>query len=368
MKIHPCRRTATRSLAAIAIAAAAAAAGDCGLTSNASGGLGGAPNIDGPYLYTGQDGTVESLNLVRHGSRLTGTVEALSTVTSNEAEDNAGILDASGKPVLGHPTNSPAYDPNTGSETAVSDNAACGGTPVCFQYLTGSVEGQLGANNRISLRAIFNEEGFATPPLTRVGKLHGNRFVLDGELFRPSNSNAIAGARSSASGLLRTVAMPAYEIHDEIAALQKPPTGYGALQEAVHWDEVLADNLSTLKGDVSINQVRQLGCGYSDAVKRDIQNMQTDVSAETAEINKARKELDSMTPAVARQAGTDVGTVRAEIAAREADVLRNVGQANKAIKQADANEPKVDNILRQFGCGLLDLIFHGILEYCVASG
>lgn len=49
-------------------------------------------------------------------------------------------------------------------------------------------------------------------------------------------------------------------------------------------------------------------------------------------------------------------------------MLRNVGQANKAIKQADANEPKVDNILRQFGCGLLDLIFHGILEYGVESG
>lgn len=359
MKLRP-YQTATKAVAGIAVAAAA---GGCAVAGATSARAGAGKSIGGAYLYTSADGaTVMSLNIVRHGSYLTGNAEALAAVTSEQAQYAAGVLDAHSRPVPGTPTNSPVYDSQTGQETAPTDNAACGGTPMCFQDTTGSVDGQLGANSRISIRIVWNEEGLATPPVTGVGELRGRGFVVDGAQFRRSDGQGIAAARSKAPTFLRKVTMPAYAIHQEVSGLQTPPTAADSLEPNTPWDAVLAQDLSTLQSDSHVDLKTQLGCGYSDVVTRDIEAMQSDVTAEGAEITKAEKLLNSMTPAVARQAGGDVAAVRAEIAARKADLLRNVRQANTTVGQANAEAPKVENLLQQLDCGVLDIAFHAILE------
>jgi hypothetical protein len=317
--------------------------------------------IGGAYLSTTQDGaTVETLNLVRHGSRLTGNAEALAAVTSEQASCGADVLDAYGRPVSGCPDNHAVVDPQTDEETAPTDNAACGGTPLCFEDLIGSVDGQLGDNGRISIRVVWNDgTGVATPAITSVGTLRGDGFVLDGLAFIPSDSEAIATARSKAPAFLRTVAIPAYAIHLEIAALQKPTIG----QTDTPWDELLAQDVSTLRSDVDeANDPNQLGCGYSDVVTSDIASMQSDVTALATEITKAHKLVSSVTPAVARDAGDDIATVQGEITARRADLRHKQKQANAIIGQATADRPKVESALQQIECGAIHLAFHVILE------
>lgn len=344
---------AKKALAMLAITATAAGGAGCGLA-----GGGGSRPIGGEYLYTSPDGaTVESLNLVRDGSHLTGNVETLFPVTSGRAQSVFDILDAYGRPVPGTPVNAPVYDPKTGEETAATDNAACGGTPICFQDVTGTVDGRLGANNKISLSIVSAD--LSPTPSTSVGELQGDGFVLDGAKFMPSDSKDIAAARSRAPKFLRTVTMPAYEVHQEISALEKP-TIY--LFTDTPWDGLLAQDVSTLQSDANINPVNQLGCSYSEIISRDIRSMQDDVTAEGAEITKTEKLLDSLTPAARRQAGGDIATVQGEIKARKNDLLQEVKQANTVIAQASAEAPKVETPLQRTECGAIDLAGHVILE------
>ncbi len=353
--IHRYQLAAKKALAVLAVTAAAAGGGGCGL----AGGGGGSRPIGGEYLYVSPDGaTVESLDLVRNGSQLSGSAEILEAVTSDEAEYDSGVLDATGQPVPGTPVNAPVIDPKTNEETAPSNNAACGGTPMCFEEHAGTIDGRLGANDRISLSVVWTDI-VPSNPGTSVGKLEGDGFVVDGAEFMPSDNKDIATARSKAPAFLRTVTMPAYAVHQEISALQKP-IAY-TLTDA-SWDGVLSQDVSALKSDADIDPMNQLGCDYSVIVTNDIQRMQDDVTAENAEITKAQNLLNSLTPAVKRQAGGDVATVRREIKARQEDIDQEVKQANAAISKANAEAPKIETFLQGVECGAIHIAAHALLE------
>jgi hypothetical protein len=350
------RTAAKKALALVAITATAGGGVGCGL---AGGGGGGSRPIGGEYLYVSPDGaTVESLDLVRNGSQLSGSAEILEAVTSDQAEYDSGVLDATGQPVPGTPVNAPVIDPKTDEYTAPSNNAACGGTPMCFEEHAGTINGRLGANDRISLSVVWTDI-VPSNPATSVGELQGDGFVVGGAEFMPSDSKDIAAARSKAPALLRTVTMPAYAVHQEISALQKP-VAY-ALTDA-SWDDVLSQDVSALQSDANIDPMNQLGCDYSEIVTNDIQRMQDDVTAENAEITKAQNLLSSLTPAVKRQAGGDVATVRREITARSDDLGQEVKQADAAIGKANAEAPKIETFLQGVECGAIHIAAHALLE------
>ena len=133
---------------------------------------------------------------------------------------------------------------------------------------------------------------------------------------------------------------------------------------------MVGGDLSTLQQQADINLQQQIGCDYVAIVRSDVQTMQRDVSAESAEINEAEKLLSTMTPAVARQAGGDVAKLRTEVAASRADLNGKIEQANAAVHNAEVNvhEPLFAQIAREYDCATIDLALHGILESGAEGG
>jgi hypothetical protein len=315
-------------------------------------------------MYVSPDGaSVESLNLVRHGSRLTGTASVLAAISSDDAELSFGVLDAQERPVPGSPINHPVTD-DAGVYTAPSDNAACGGTPMCFQALTGPVDGQVGAKHRISVRIVWTDYA-PFGPTSSVGTVRGNGFTLDGDKLKPTDDAHIAAARARAIGNLRSVAIPAHQVQLEITALRGP---FYSLDKKT-WDQLLADDVYALREQVNVADhlkdplpTAQLGCGYSELVKRDIEQLQSHINDEAAEISKAEKLLGSLSPAATRAAGGGVATVRETIKARRATIDQKVRQANVSVGKANADAPKVETFLQQAECGAIHIGAHALLE------
>jgi ABC-type transporter Mla subunit MlaD len=184
---------------------------------------------------------------------------------------------------------------------------------------------------------------------------------LDGDTFKPSNAKAIANAQRYAPVALRGTAIPAWNIHLEIAALQSPIDVGG--QSTQSWNDLLAQDVSTLRSDVNVaNDINNLGCDYSENVANAIRSLQDDIDTLAAVITKAKHELATLTFVASRQAGGDVATVRAEIATRTATVDQDVRQANVLVGEANADAPKVENFLQQAECGAIHIGFHLLLD------
>lgn len=333
--------------------------GGCGGSSGGGASSGGEhASIGGLYIATSPDGaTVATLDLVRRGSQLTGRAEVLAAVSSDEAQFKPDVLNAQEQPVQGNPTNSPVVDPNTGQETAPSDNAACGGTPMCFLDITGPVTGQLGADNRISIT--IGGTDLSPNSNTTTGNVNSSGFVLEGQQYKPTDAAHIVTARETAVSRLHFVAIPAYEVHQEINALQN--TTLRVQNES--WDQALADDVSSLQAQVDeAKDINSLHCDYAELVQNAINGLQSDINDLAKEVKKAQKLVDSLSPAAARAAGGDVATVRSEIAADTSLLDQTAKQAQSLVDRANGYAPHVQDILAQTECGLMHIAFHLVLE------
>lgn len=326
--------------------------------------------VEGTYLYTSPQGdAVLSLNLVQHGSRLSGEAEELAPESSEEAN---GLTDVEGTIFDAHGHSVPAgtHNKTTDLVTESTDNAACGGTPLCFSLQSASVDGWLGNENRVSLHFSWRVAGgFSAGQETWVGTHPGSALDLIDKgtrlSFRPSDRHKVETAEREAPAKLRAIAIPLYALHQENQYLLKNA------RDPITGKETLFSDVNALQQSFDESDLKRVSlfepadCPFPGVFEVEIAAVRDDVDEETEEIKKARRAIASLPSAARRFSGETVRALEKTISARESVIRTELAIAEGTIAEAQKTIRKDSSFLNQFGCGVhfaADFAFHKVLE------
>jgi hypothetical protein len=325
--------------------AAAIALAACGSSS---------PRLAPSYLYTdGYHTTMYALHVVEHDGRITGTAQALQSVTSEQAGEDSccmRILDRYGHAVSWLAGNS--KDLSTGR----SDHGACGGTSACVEQLDSAITGQVGDDGRVSIHfsdAIEGGRVFGSST-TLIGERSGDTLVFDidgtATRFRPADERSLRRARSAFYTALRTIVIPSTDLSDEAEAL----SGDTIQQDADALKSIVDDTIQFWGGNAT--QLNPYVCDFQQRFTEQRAILQDHIDFEAKEIQAARAELEPfMQPNSPRGAyGQHSGDVSGLQAAIRDDVSRideAVRTANTAVDEANKHKGDIINLGNGAGCG-----------------